>query len=769
MSATRLRKLTVSHLRGAVQEISIPFSPLKRITIVYGENGSGKTTICDALDFIGNERVGSLEERGLGNPQRYWHSIGGVPTDIRVVLEATDGDCTARLVGPTVIVEPKALQPRVLLVRRQKLTQLIEARPADRFKVIQSYVDVSEFEKSEGELRALVQNLEKGSNSAVGAIGQAVEIITTSWRTAAPPVQDPMVWAKELAELNEATTTRERNALAVVQKRFETLNECGERAASALANLGDAQRRLETARLDLQLALDREQAGSAELLALLRAGEKYLGIHPSSEVCPLCESPDKAEGLALRVAERAQLLEELRKVNQLVSRAELELAQAQAVAEALLGSIASASAEFATASKDVDLPSGLVFPTSPCPSDLKAAIAWLSAAATLKNAWAQAAKTRQDAAALQATVRKALESHTSMVSQQTAIAELLPVADAALTILGNERRSFVDKVLAGIAEEVGRIYEVVHPGEGLNKVALALDPKKLSSLEVNASFGGKSVPPGAYFSQSHLDTLGLCVLLALAKLEATGETILVLDDVLASVDEPHVDRLVEMLYAEGEKFRHCVLTTHYLPWREKLRWGYLKNKECHFVELNRWSQTAGLSLAGSIPEVDLLRAALKAEPLDRQAVASKAGLILEAVLDFLTQLYECRIPRRVGGRYTIGDLLSALEAKLRSALKVDVLIGLDADQKPIYSTEFLAESIKQIEEVFQTRNLMGAHFSELGMNFKDDDALKFGSLVVTFMDLLTHPEEGWPRSKKSGSHWSTSGDSRRLHPLQRPQ
>lgn len=97
-------------------------------------------------------------------------------------------------------------------------------------------------------------------------------------------------------------------------------------------------------------------------------------------------------------------------------------------------------------------------------------------------------------------------------------------------------------------------------------------------------------------SQSHLDTLGLCVFLALANLDTPANTILVLDDVLASVDEPHVDRLIAMLYNEAQKFRHCMITTHYGPWRHTLRWGWLKNNQCQFVELSRWSNTQGISV-----------------------------------------------------------------------------------------------------------------------------------------------------------------------------
>jgi hypothetical protein len=70
----------------------------------------------------------------------------------------------------------------------------------------------------------------------------------------------------------------------------------------------------------------------------------------------------------------------------------------------------------------------------------------------------------------------------------------------------------------------------------------------------------------------------------------------VLDDVLASVDEPHADRLLEMLSAETKRFRHCVLTTHYRPWRDKLRSGWLGGS-CRFLELAPWSLRKGVSIA----------------------------------------------------------------------------------------------------------------------------------------------------------------------------
>ena len=239
-----------------------------------------------------------------------------------------------------------------------------------------------------------------------------------------------------------------------------------------------------------------------------------------------------------------------------------------------------------------------------------------------------------------------MATYQEKVREQKDLDRLLPRLELALEIAEQERRKFTDEVLANIAQEVGRLYEAVHPGEGLNKISLELDPKKRASLEIGATFCGQpSTPPQAYFSDSHLDTLGLCVFLALAALDAPASTVLVLDDVLGSVDEPHVERLIEMLYAEALRFRHCIITTHYRPWKQKLRWGWLQHGQCQFVELTKWTSSQGLTLTRSLPDVERLRQLLAETPPDPQLVCAKAGVVLEAALDFLTQLYECSIPR----------------------------------------------------------------------------------------------------------------------------
>ena len=51
MSVPSLMSLTVENLRGAVTPFTLAFEKSKKLTIIYGENGTGKSTVADAFDL----------------------------------------------------------------------------------------------------------------------------------------------------------------------------------------------------------------------------------------------------------------------------------------------------------------------------------------------------------------------------------------------------------------------------------------------------------------------------------------------------------------------------------------------------------------------------------------------------------------------------------------------------------------------------------------------------------------------------------------------
>lgn len=764
-------KLTIEHLRGSVRPFTLPFQKGKTMTLVYGENGTGKTTICDAFEFLSVGKIGSLDNRGLGTTRKYWASQGKDSSDVQVILEDSSGNtCTATISGATVLVTPRGSEPKVEVLRRSQILSLIEAKPAERYNAISKFIDVSSIESSENNLRNLIRTVERNQEQAIARVQENSETIQQFWESAGKPGVGPFEWAE--AESSKVPDTHSDDIAHIneLKAAYNLLKSQLPIIAAAQKTVSTSSGELEEAIKKVEEALQTVAVGTDDIVNILQTAKPYLQKHTDLSKCPLCESAENINGLSGRVQERLDEFTRFQQAQTTKTVKAISKQKAEQKLESLLEIAQKCADDFKKCCEKYTWPEDVKIPDTDLLADHSEWEDWFETHKDLSTSWTNVEKEWQDKEQFISTLKKAHTTYTSNKQDLVEQNSLLPALKSALEVMMEERRSFTDDILLGIADEVGRLYEIVHPGEGLDKISLMLHPTKRASLEIGASFNGLTdTPPQAYFSESHLDTLGLCTFLALAAMENPSETILVLDDVLASIDEPHIERLIEMLYRETKSFRHTVITTHYRPWREKFRWGWLKDEQCHFIELSKWTSAEGLTLINSIPDLDRLRSLLTDSPMDPQLVCAKAGVILEAALDFLTQLYQCSVPRKPGGRYTLGELLPAIKKKLRDALKIEVMTGTATDGTPTYIEYQLKPVLDELERIAQARNVLGCHFNELSYDLLDSDATNFGNKVLELMTNLADETNGWPKNNRSGSYWATSGETRKLHPLTVPR
>ncbi|MBT7442947.1 MAG: ATP-binding protein, partial [Methylococcales bacterium] len=82
-SKTSLKSLSINGLRGVANPLNIVFD--KPFTLIFGHNGTGKTSICDAIDFLANGDCGSLGDNSVGaSKYKFWPFIGKKSTDVAV-------------------------------------------------------------------------------------------------------------------------------------------------------------------------------------------------------------------------------------------------------------------------------------------------------------------------------------------------------------------------------------------------------------------------------------------------------------------------------------------------------------------------------------------------------------------------------------------------------------------------------------------------------------------------------------------------------------
>ena len=155
--AKRIEKLTLRGFRGSTQPVEIEFDKAKSIVVIFGENGTGKSSIADAIDFVCNDQIGSLANRSLGGPNKnqYAASHGTDPKKLEVGLlyggEQWTGKLSANkphITGPSLLPRPRAQ-----VLRRADIVKIVEAAGADQYKQLQAFITAPNIEKCEGSLR----------------------------------------------------------------------------------------------------------------------------------------------------------------------------------------------------------------------------------------------------------------------------------------------------------------------------------------------------------------------------------------------------------------------------------------------------------------------------------------------------------------------------------------------------------------------------------------------------------------------------------------
>lgn len=770
-NSVALKSLKLSAFRGASQPFTMPFEDGKKLTIIYGGNGTGKTTICDAFEFLAAGKLSSLDNRGMGKGlEKYWPTAGREHKEVKIELLTSSGMLVGTMDGKSVSVQPETDRPTINVLRQSQITRLVTSQPAERYDEIKRFIDISSFERAEGVLLQLQKSLRDELGAAIQTKKDNHSALTDHFNAAAGPKEMlPDEWAAR--KLGEAGRSREQDVAAIgaLRMAFEALRKFPANRKQVEDAFGEARDALAAAE-DAFAKVVQSVAGDAEeTVKLLESAAAYLEKQPGTiETCPVCGSKDNIDGLRQSVAARLTTFAALSAAAKDKAARARSVEQARNAVDQVAKAYEEAAGKVATA-QNYAWPDGIALLSVPPPKGIGDLQGWLDEHDRVAATWGDLESGWREEVKITAALRSAFERYQSSCKKVEELEVLAPRVDRAHQICIDERQAFVNEIIGGIAAKVGELYEAVHPGEGLNAISLPLDSKKRASIELEAKFAGKDVPPQAYFSQSHLDTLGLCIFIALALRNDPEATILILDDVLGSIDEPHVDRVIAMLYAASQQFRHTIVTTHYRPWQQKFRWGWLKpDQPCQFVELTDWGIEEGMCLVGCIPEIDRLRELMVARPRDAQAICSKAGVILEFTLDYLTKHYECAVPRRPGDTFTLGDLLDSISSKLKNALTVEIRDKGAAPGAPAKSVVKLGPMLEELKRIAQVRNAMGAHFKAISHELLDSDALQFAENVVAIVDALSCPDCGWPNNGKSGSYWRNNGDTRRLHPLKRP-
>ena len=772
MPPTRIERLTLKHFRGGCKPVAFEFARDKSIVLVFGENGAGKSTLADALDFICNGEFGSLRDRSGTTPRQHIISLDATAKDVEIEMVFGGQTWRATLEGGKPKTTPTGA-PLAFVLRRADITKVMESTPSERYKTLQAFISVPKVERAESELRQAAKEVNAEVIKAVESRRAAEESLERHWLAEGRPGKSALAWAGQKTSEDPTVLSQRVAVLNTVMERFDQLASARTQVIDAHQALTTAKTQAEQARQQLEQTQNLLAGESDALVAVLEEARAYFAKATSGfDACPVCGKPEQAEILAERVEHELQRLNHL----SVVRNAWVESTRNAEHAEIVLAAARRHLRECATL---------FVEAVQTAPPGVDALFTDITALLSRHEGTTvnQVAAAIDAAAAHRPALAAALEEDKKTLHQLNGIKSNLQVLvdrvgdmedlqrlkirlDHLLEVVEGERKRYVSELMGDIANSVDRLYSRIHPDEPLGRPRFIVKAHTAGSLELKADFGDKAdVPPGAYYSEAHLDTLGLCVYLALARHSGAGNALIVLDDVLTSVDDAHLDRIIDLIAEEAPNFGQMIITTHSRAWFDRMRMA--KAMPADLIELYGWDLQNGIRHSRSPLMLEELRQVLNVPRLDRQAAASKAGVLLEQLLDDLTLRYGCKVARKREAAYTLGELANAFDGKLLKLLKTE---EIDAAGDVMRSTE-LKPLIDASTDYSWVRNQVGAHFNVAASGISDNMVREFARRALALADALVCPQCGQlPRKDKSGEYWQCGGTCgvKRLRPLRNP-
>lgn len=699
----KLRALQLQDFRGATRPVTIAFDEGKNLTMIFGENGTGKSSIVDAFSFVCEQTTGSLKERKTAN-EEYVTAITGDRANLRVKLEADTGSWEAafKAKAASIAVTPATAVPTVRILRRSQILRLIEAEPSKRYEALSNYIELPGISKCEEALRKAAKAATDEYTRATSAQQKAETNINTLWVKEKSPGSTAEDWAKEEAAKDVTALADEKRKADEIHSKLDELDRKRSTWQKRAASLKAANDAVATAKAALRAA-ESGSAGQGSLVELLRDAKAFVDGHTSLSSCPVCDKPNDKEELSAALANRIAAMDSIAKLSKAYREGQTICGQAKTSANDAASSYVKELRSVATACatttlepiKKAKLPAAeLAKLTEPTTSDADCLAIESKLAdeiVTLKTALDEAKAEWSKTIDAHNAITTLLDDLVQSRKKATQTEELNRRAKLAVELVEATRKQFVEDELLSIGTEVDRLYEALHPGEKLSGIKLSLDPQFKHSLNLTAQFHTESdITPQSLYSESHLDTLGFAVFFAMAKKYQTEGSLIILDDVVTSVDENHLDRFIKLLHDEASSFAHVLITTHYRPWRDRYKQHRAPGGKMHFIELRSWSVETGIRTYCAKSMMQELRDALAANDFNRRDISNAAGLLMENILDWLTVRYGCRLARKPDPLYTLKELADAVSQKeLIKVLRVQRLKAGSSDE---WEETYLKES-----------------------------------------------------------------------------
>jgi len=688
-----LSNLSVQYFRGIADQQNIDFNKKGKVVILYGENGTGKSSFVNALEYLFKGKLEFLKSKSIDKKQKpEFHC--GIDEDWeikltfngnRYALRNSTGLDTDKNLKKIIKNDKSFFENTSFILNRKKLLEFIDAGEGERFNSISKlcgFDDVEPIQKTFNQTeKHYKESLNQENKKLTHVENEILSIldINNSDEINIKINENLSKLDKEL--IDENTDLRD------YLENFDITSEIHliKRNINEFNNVYSSLEINHLEEILDEILHDYSQTGM-ESFSFIKQSKDLLNqslafINSNNQdTCPICER-ELNEEILNSISERISSFEDKLKsltqreneINRFKQKIEKNINVFNRIISILrninhldeeIKYIEKCKTDFSNLSNDI---SNLInFKLSPMDLkgkyDLNIDEKFEELNEKINNL---CEKENDDNYSKLKNIKKCIEK----LIEYNEIKEKIPQINSKYELSSNLKQQFneakenyINNLIDEVEKDVDRFYNFIHEDDEISSVDMTLNGASKLRFYIN-SFG-QHADPRSFSSEGHLDSLGICIFLALMK-KHNPLNFIVLDDVITSVDLTHKDKIARLITSEFKHYK-ILITTHNPLWAEQLQRiceGYGRNYE--ILQITNWQLGIGPNIKNHDNNSETIMKYL--DDYEYNAAANTSRRFLEYLLSTFCENHSVNL--KIKEKYTAGDLKSPVEIKSKEIVK----------------------------------------------------------------------------------------------------
>ncbi|MDR0820372.1 MAG: AAA family ATPase [Endomicrobium sp.] len=644
----KIKNLTISGIRGIQTSINIPLN--EKSMLIYGENGSGKSSITDAIEWLYKDDVSHLSNAEINLKEALRNSHIDKATNSEVSIAYNQNLTLSRklfyqkekLISELSNSSQKqkeyvsASKKENLLIRYYLLRDFISKTKSGKLEALSDIIGFSEVTKTKEILKKTfnsVKNEIKSQNfenqisiqkeTLISKIGAAVSQ-EKNLIEKINEVINPLNLGIVAATIKDIDMILEQISKQSVNKELLSLQNFLETTKENLVSLKNDRNLIDREYKEFyakfnKIAADTQSIMQTYLAELLKAGNLVIEKkYHKDNTCPLCLQQKDLTKLTAEINQRLEEIkassqikntfdnakelvakissERIKRIESMLNNPILLKHDNTDIKQALENLKTKFKNYYETTEKKVI--AGDKLPDSNelliTDNDFKIHTEILkrleSINNTIKNNKATEIYSNISASKEAFLKIKRFENEKAKLENQKKSLELI------YNEFTKQQREGLESFINNFSAKINEFYQYMNPGELFQEIQIVPmgeeDELKGITIEYKYNDGWVS-PPQKYFSEGHLNCFGIAFFLASVIAFNKENKFIVLDNVISSFDTLHRKRFADLLFEKFTDYQ-IILLTHETEWFDYV--SQIAKKRNWLIDNIKWSETKGTYL-----------------------------------------------------------------------------------------------------------------------------------------------------------------------------